>query len=470
MKILLLTLILLTSCSQILRKKEIEPTPQEKVLNKEKSNTSQNQKKSKDTLDNTTKLPENRQFTDSIKVAIDWEKNEIKVFWENAKSVSFFNKKNELIKEITETSNFATLKKEDDSLVSIKTNGLTSKQEGSITIVANGGFLKFNNSKYRGIFTVKHIANKGLFLINNLQIEEYLKGVVPNEMGPKTQEIYQQALQAQSIVARSYTYAKMGKHKQFGFDLKASVADQVYKGMSSEFAQCSKAVDATKGIIMEYNNQPVVAYYHSTCGGYTSSFEDCWFGITKIDYLKSRNDFAEDESKYCKKSFKANWSVKYPKSELANYLTNQYKIKNVKSIKITKFSESKRVHTLEIKSSDKVHTFNGDKVRWVFKKGSTILPSSKFEIKEDKNNYYFIGQGYGHGVGMCQFGAMGRSENGQNAKEILNAYYTNIEFVNVYNTTENKLPNANTNIMLIPDNSEIDFFDEVFEKETGLEF
>ena len=67
---------------------------------------------------------------------------------------------------------------------------------------------------------------------------------------------------------------------------------------------------------MIYNNTPIVAYYHSTCGGQTSSFDECWFNMRKVNYLKTRNDFAKDGSKYCKKSFKANWTVKYPKWEL----------------------------------------------------------------------------------------------------------------------------------------------------------
>jgi len=457
MKLFIISILFLSSCATIFRT-NIEPEPQpNKPQKKEAINKTKKIKRIKIVKNVVKKV-----YPDSIKVAITWDQKDFEVSWKKNATVELYS--NGMLIDKIRNRKISILYISDENFI-VKGSGIRLNFSKPVILKCKNGKFIYNKSTYRGEFIIKAIKNKGLYLINNLLVEDYLLGVVPNEMGKKKQAKYQQALQAQAIVARSYTYAKIGKYSKFGFDLKASVADQVYRGMSSEFSQCTKAVNATKGKVMEYNNKPIVAYYHSTCGGKTSSFDECWFGLGKIDYLKTRNDFAPDGSKYCKKSFKSNWTVKYPKWELKKNLKLKYKINGITDIKITKFTRSGRVHTLIIYDDNNTgYEFHGDKLRWVFKKKDKILPSSMFTIKEDKTNYYFVGHGYGHGVGMCQFGAMGRSEAGQTAKQILNAYYSNIKIVNINKIKQNKVNkdipiNKKTNNMIkAPDN-----FDDVLE-------
>ena len=133
------------------------------------------------------------------------------------------------------------------------------------------GFLCFKRAWYRGEFTIINWNNK-LTLINNVSLEDYLKGVVPAEMPSRWNP---EALKAQAIAARSYAVATTaaGKHASKGFDLVDTTADQAYGGASAEKASTSKAVDDTKGIVLVQNKKVLPAYYHASSGGQTKVWE-----------------------------------------------------------------------------------------------------------------------------------------------------------------------------------------------------
>ena len=129
------------------------------------------------------------------------------------------------------------------------------------------GYLCVKKAWYRGDFVITNMWN-GITLINDLELEDYLKGVVPSEMPPKWNE---EALRAQAIAARSYAVAtkNAGKHASKGFDLVATTADQAYGGASAEKERTSKAVDDTRGIVLVQNNRVLPTYYHASSGGKT---------------------------------------------------------------------------------------------------------------------------------------------------------------------------------------------------------
>jgi len=150
--------------------------------------------------------------------------------------------------------------------MSINSNYITVK-------VSNGGFLLAKNRWYRGEFILYRNSN-GITVINNLDIESYLMGVVPSEM-PSSWNY--EALKAQAIAARSYAVANLGKRARYGYDLNDTPADQAYMGASRETAKTDKAVIDTKGQVLVCGNKVIPAYYHSSSGGHTINSGAVWF-------------------------------------------------------------------------------------------------------------------------------------------------------------------------------------------------
>lgn len=135
-----------------------------------------------------------------------------------------------------------------------------------------GGFVSVKNKWYRGILIIQN-KNKKLTVINDLDIEDYLKGVVPSEM-PSGWEL--EALKAQAIAARSYALANLGKRASSGFDLKDTPEDQAYGGASAETAKTNEAVESTSGLVLTYNMKVVPAYYSASAGGQTINASAAW--------------------------------------------------------------------------------------------------------------------------------------------------------------------------------------------------
>ncbi len=133
----------------------------------------------------------------------------------------------------------------------------------------NGGFVSAKNKWYRGIFIVKNI-NGSLVLINKIDIESYLRGVVPSEM-PSSWDY--EALKAQAIAARSYALANLGKRARWGYDLKDTPEDQAYNGASAEKDSTDKAVADSYGIVLIYDLKIIPAYYSASAGGQSKTWE-----------------------------------------------------------------------------------------------------------------------------------------------------------------------------------------------------
>lgn len=134
------------------------------------------------------------------------------------------------------------------------------------------GFVSVKRKWYRGFFRVV-CAESGLTVINDVELENYLRGVVPAEMPPAWEK---DAHKAQAIAARSYAVANMGKRAKFGYDLNDTEADQVYNGASCETPQTNLAVEETSGIVLVCNDKVIPAYYSASAGGRTLSAKDVW--------------------------------------------------------------------------------------------------------------------------------------------------------------------------------------------------
>lgn len=169
-------------------------------------------------------------------------------------------------------------------LVDDRLQGLTEETVLYFIPSSPEGFLTFNGKCYRGIFILRS-SRRGMVLINVLNLEDYLKGVVPNELSPAAfNEI--EALKAQAVAARTYALRNLGGNRELGFDLWSTARSQVYRGIDSEHPLSSRAVDETRGEVALYRGALINALYTSTCGGRTADSENV-FGGKPVPYLRS---------------------------------------------------------------------------------------------------------------------------------------------------------------------------------------
>lgn len=287
-----------------------------------------------------------------------------------------------------------------------------------------------NKACYNGEFIVTANGNK-LNAINVIDIEDYLRGVVPYEIG-KLDESKFEALKAQAVAARTYAYKHFGSRVAQGFDVYADTRDQVYKGLHSATALTDKAVRETDGVVMTYNGEFITAYYHSTCGGETEGVVT--WGRPDHPYLKNKPDLRPDGTPWCRESNYTEWTREFTEDELRDLFqinakeakANVPSFSSIKSMHIQDTLKSGRIHTLVIETNNGSFTAKADKIRWLFKRGGTILPSSFFRIHKNGNEWILKGKGFGHGVGLCQMGARARAQAGQSYIQILTHYYPGI--------------------------------------------
>ena len=283
---------------------------------------------------------------------------------------------------------------------------------------------------YEGEFVVSANGNK-VNAINIIDIEEYLRGVVPYEIG-KLDESKFEALKAQAVAARTYAYKHFGSRKNQGFDVYADTRDQVYKGLHSSTEITDKSVRETEGVVMTYNGEFITAYYHSTCGGQTEGVVT--WGRPDHPYLQSKPDLRPDGTPWCRESNYTEWTREFTEDELCDlFQTNAKEAKanvpsfsSIHAISILDTLKSGRIHILEISTNNGKFTAKADKIRWLFKRGGTILPSCFFRIHRSGNQWILKGKGFGHGVGLCQMGARARAQAGQSYIQILTHYYPGI--------------------------------------------
>lgn len=293
-------------------------------------------------------------------------------------------------------------------------------------------YLIFNNKKFRG--RIKLINVNGLVkIINQISLEDYIKGVMTKEMPVgKGNENYE-ALKAFAITARTYAINKVFNSKTY-YDLLPDIRDQVYGGADAEHPLSNRAVDETEGLILTFDDEPATVFYHSTCGGYTESAVNV-FTTDDISYLRTIPD---GSIAYCSISPNFNWTEIIPETLFIKRLFDS-KLINYTNCSINKFIiksrfQSGRVNELEIslKDSDGTKSISifGNQIRSIIKNktGNGLLKSNNFTIEIDKDrNIIITGKGSGHGVGLCQWGAIGQSRLGKNYQEILNHYFPGTE-------------------------------------------
>lgn len=362
--------------------------------------------------------------------------------------------------------------------------------------------IEIDKKPYRGYMGFKILESSKLISINYVDLENYLYGVVPNEISASWGK---ESLKAQAVAARTYAVSCLNPYASYGYDMDDNQNSQVYRGFISEKESTNRAVDETRGEMIYYNNELIQAFYHSTSGGSTENSENVW--SAKLPYAVG----VEDEYSNRSGSPYNEWQKTYQKGEIIKKLKDDgHSVNDLYGIEITKVTENNRVmecifltdigeivykkeqarlllglmsswftiengsvfyFTNEYTYDDKKNTDETDKIpsrggiidsitedveedsknsstenklesgsvtgkyaitdsgtKKVNQEDIAVISSKGVSILNNKNtsDYNFEGRGWGHGIGMSQYGAKQMAEEGFTYDEILKHYYTGV--------------------------------------------
>jgi len=274
------------------------------------------------------------------------------------------------------------------------------------------GEITVNGLTVAGRVTVKR-QNGKLTAINEVGLEDYVKGVVPAEMNPSWAF---EALKAQAIAARTYTLYRIRQNGKRDFDVAASTKDQVYKGRAGADGPAGRAADETRGQILVFQDEPILAAYFSTSAGPTEDALNVWPNVD-LPYLKGVECPFDMGSPYFQQ-----WRTDIWLPLLEQRLREEgFPVGVIASLAPASYSKAGRVTAVRIIHSDGVLNVKGEELRRVV--GYKELASTQFDFDVVGFQVQFTGRGSGHGVGLCQWGAKELAEKGYSAEAILRYYY-----------------------------------------------
>ena len=351
--------------------------------------------------------------------------------------------------------------------VTTKTTGTaaSSRAQPRITVASTARVL-IGGAQYRGAAEVMRNAAGTLAGINELGMEEYLYGVVPRELGPSVYpEI--EAQKAQAVAARTYAHSSLGKHWNNGYDVVATVQDQVYGGVAAEHSISTSAINATAGLVATYNGAMISALFYATSGGKTSNVEDVF--SSTAPYLRSVWDAPPGQELPSVSALLTDlrtptwtgayggfhsyhrWNYSWTMAQMSCVIGDfaDKPVGNVTAINIlSRSSTSGRVTQIEFVTDQGTFTQTGTAIRsampYINSSGvPTMLPSTLFVIERVTNSagaltgYRAYGGGNGHGAGLAQTGAVGMARAGHTYDQILKKYYTGIAIETKVGTRQN---------------------------------
>lgn len=341
-------------------------------------------------------------------------------------------------------------------------SGVYESEPGNFTVTSNTG-ITYQKRTYPE--ALRFVINQdGLCVINDVDVETYLRGVLPKEMSPS---FPLESLKAQAVASRGFALANKKKFVKKGYQLDDTTSSQVYHGMKVWDARTDFAIAETRGLIPVYEGHVADTIFHATSGGHTESSAGVWGG-ENVPYMRGHED------PYSINTTAANWSVEKTASDVRKTLEAAYpSLGEMQSIRISERLEGRRVKKIELRGTKSSTLISGDKFRSLF--GSTKIKSTWFDFgrgntqeapsqktiltktgrrpakneekvltakglttrlfgtsPENLKVYRFDeplvvkGKGYGHGVGMSQYGAVEMAKQGKNFQEILTFYYPGI--------------------------------------------
>ncbi|MGE4283981.1 MAG: SpoIID/LytB domain-containing protein [Clostridia bacterium] len=322
-----------------------------------------------------------------------------------------------------------------------------------------------NGKNYRGGVEFKRFSDSDLTVIDLVDFEQYLYGVLPREMGG---DWPLEALKAQAVSARTYAALHINKYQKYGFNLCTTTASQVYGGYSVEKSTCTKAVEETKGKILTYDGRPAYIYYFSTSGGQTEDIENVWGGAG-VPYLVS----VEDSYEPTEKSARGFWEVTMTPEAVEELLAAKgYDLGKITLVRVLENSNSGRVTKLQILGTKGEQIFEREKARTILGLNSQLysintdgnlyavgnntanlklIAASEVKVLSSSGintmnvsggriyamgantkksyavvpqQYYISGKGWGHGIGLSQWGAWGMANAGFKYDQILTHYFS----------------------------------------------
>lgn len=268
-----------------------------------------------------------------------------------------------------------------------------------------------NSRRFKGGMQLVRDKNSQISAINYIEIEDYVKGILYNEASHYWP---MEALKAQAVISRSFALFKMKESSLRDYDLTSDIYSQVYGGKASERARTNLAVDQTKGLALIYKGKLFPTYFHATCGGHTEDAAILW--NTDIPPLKGVT------CNFCKDSPHYNWHLVISFKEIADKLAGSvYNIRGLKDIKIAGRNNSGRVISLILVGDDKDVRIPAKDFRNIL--GPNVIKSTSFNLSIVKQDAVFEGNGWGHGSGLCQWGAYFMSKQDYGFEQILKYYY-----------------------------------------------
>ena len=299
-------------------------------------------------------------------------------------------------------------------------DGLTVNGKSARTIRASApAFIQVNGKGYRGTIEIVPFE-KGLLVIDELPLEDYLVGLINCEISSQWPI---EAIKAQAVIARSYALFQMDARKNAPFHLESSVMDQVYDGCDIEDSRAARGVRETAGEVLTFDDRIIQAFYHSNCGGHTEASENVW-GYP-LPYLRGVN------CKYCLTSGAVKWEQSIPLKKLESQLKSSgYQISRLTDLVPGRRNRSGRLNDLVLVTARGSQTVPATAFRKAI--GYSVIKSTNFDVKISGDDAIFSGVGYGHGVGLCQWGAKQRAEDGFDYREILTYYYPGTILKKVY--------------------------------------
>ena len=340
----------------------------------------------------------------------------------------------------------------------------------------------FKGFTYYGGFEYNRINGGNLTVINIVGLHDYIKGVIPYEMSSSWPE---EALKAQAMCAKSYALSNIDRHKTYNFDVCNTVDCQVYMGTKNSTESTDHAVDCTYGKYITYNGENITPFYHSSNGGSTENSENVW--SISLPYLRAVKDNFEDLDS----AMNGVWQSKLDLAQITETLKNKgYDVGTITDVYVKKYTEAGNVYSIAfVDNNKKEYVFEKESARTILNSSNKVyaysmryritgayslaLESGNGKIVDDYSvsdafvigsggvvkalsptavgtlsvissegitnpssqgsDLYIRGSGWGHNVGMSQWGARGMAEQGYSYEQILKYYYTGVEITDYQN-------------------------------------
>ena len=363
------------------------------------------------------------------------------------------------------------------SETSMLINGVQEVQTGTnLSFMPIEGNIKINGKEYRGGALFTNASANAINVMNTVKLEQYLYGVISSEVPASWDE---EALKAQAVCARGFAISNFNKHAASGFNVCTTTNCQVYGGVSAEKDSTTKAVDDTLGQVLSYDGKIIESLFYSSSGGYTANVKNVWG--SSIPYLSGVPDPYEPEDVP-----RHSWSATLTNEEISEILRNNgYDVGTLLSLTATT-DETGRTYKLTAEGTNGTHTLTrqttyspfyskgvlsqkyvlspnstGARTLYALSKKSKGVLNYKIAMDSDGNkttldgdfaiisadgketydsgditSYTFVGGGWGHGVGMSQYGAMGMADAGFTYDEILYHYFPGTELTNIYEVSD----------------------------------